>query len=169
MKNHHILKQSTMATESSLRPTVLVTGCGGFIGHRLCQELLELKYDIVGVDECNSFYSPETKRKRIKELSWQQNFHCVQSLEDFQVCEGQFISTAFHLAGQASMSYCQKRPDEAFHCNEELTKTLLNKIASSTHVIFTSEQLSLRRCSNPLGRTYSSHAARRICTLQAAV
>ncbi len=35
---------------------IIVTGCAGFIGFNLCNELLNIGYQVVGVDNFNDFY-----------------------------------------------------------------------------------------------------------------
>ena len=48
---------------------ILVTGCAGFIGFHLCQELLKKKNNkIIGVDNLNNYYDPSLKKARINEL-----------------------------------------------------------------------------------------------------
>ncbi|HVZ36875.1 MAG TPA: NAD-dependent epimerase/dehydratase family protein, partial [Polyangiaceae bacterium] len=43
--------------------TVLVTGAAGFIGSHTVARLLSRGEDVVGLDNLNSFYSPDRKRK----------------------------------------------------------------------------------------------------------
>lgn len=47
--------------------TILVTGCAGFIGMHLCKKLIE-KYNVVGVDNINSYYDTNLKKKRLSIL-----------------------------------------------------------------------------------------------------
>ena len=48
---------------------ILVTGAAGFIGFHLCEMILKkTNYNVFGVDNLNSYYSPTLKKKRIKEL-----------------------------------------------------------------------------------------------------
>ena len=46
---------------------ILITGCAGFIGMHLAQKLLQ-KYEVVGVDNINSYYDTKLKKNRLKNL-----------------------------------------------------------------------------------------------------
>ena len=41
----------------------LVTGCAGFIGFHMCNLLLKKNYKVVGIDNLNSYYSVNYKKK----------------------------------------------------------------------------------------------------------
>ena len=45
---------------------ILVTGSAGFIGMHLCKSLLEDGYEILGIDNLNSYYDKQLKKKRLK-------------------------------------------------------------------------------------------------------
>ena len=49
--------------------SILVTGAAGFIGFHLCKKLLEKKFQVIGLDNLNSYYDQDLKRSRIKELN----------------------------------------------------------------------------------------------------
>ena len=53
---------------------ILVTGCAGFIGMHLCEDLLNDGYDILGVDDLNDYYNPLLKQERLKKLTYYENF-----------------------------------------------------------------------------------------------
>ena len=52
----------------------LVTGCAGFIGFHMCNLLLKKNYKVVGIDNLNSYYSVNYKKKRISILKKNKNF-----------------------------------------------------------------------------------------------
>jgi UDP-glucuronate 4-epimerase len=52
--------------------TVLVTGAAGFIGSHTAVRLLSRGEEVVGLDNLNSFYSPERKRHNLEEVARQQ-------------------------------------------------------------------------------------------------
>ena len=56
---------------------VLVTGAAGFIGAALAKKLLEIGSDVLGIDDLNSYYDPDLKRARLKNIS---NFASSNSL-----------------------------------------------------------------------------------------
>jgi len=47
---------------------ILVTGAAGFIGYHLCEQLLKLGHDLVGLDNINDYYDVNLKYARLKEL-----------------------------------------------------------------------------------------------------
>ena len=47
---------------------VLVTGAAGFIGSHLCERLLDLGWEVIGVDNFDNFYDPGVKRDELREL-----------------------------------------------------------------------------------------------------
>ena len=36
--------------------SIFVTGSAGFIGFHLCKRLLEIGYEVIGIDNLNSYY-----------------------------------------------------------------------------------------------------------------
>ena len=47
---------------------ILVTGAAGFIGYHLCEKLLSLKHDVVGLDNINDYYDVSLKYSRLGNL-----------------------------------------------------------------------------------------------------
>ncbi len=47
---------------------ILVTGAAGFIGSRVSHELTREGHEVLGVDNFNSYYSPDLKKLRVAEL-----------------------------------------------------------------------------------------------------
>jgi len=46
---------------------VLVTGCAGFLGYHICDELLKINNStsIIGIDSINDYYSQGIKKKKL--------------------------------------------------------------------------------------------------------
>ena len=44
---------------------ILITGCAGFIGFHLSQKILKNKYTVFGIDNINSYYDVNIKKKKI--------------------------------------------------------------------------------------------------------
>ncbi|MCP5103304.1 MAG: NAD-dependent epimerase [bacterium] len=52
------------------KETVLVTGIAGFIGFHFAKKLLSLGYNILGVDNLNTYYDVDLKLARLRELGF---------------------------------------------------------------------------------------------------
>ncbi len=57
---------------------ILVTGAAGFIGMHVCVELAKEGFDVVGVDNFNSYYSTKLKRDRMEILKAFDNFELFE-------------------------------------------------------------------------------------------
>lgn len=123
---------STATKDSTSRKKVLVTGAAGFIGFYVSQQLVQLDYDVVGLDNINDYYDPQLKYDRLKELGIQQEeasvFHqmCTSSLfgkqmtfirmnlENTEELPKLFEKEQFHmvcnLAAQAGVRYSLENP-----------------------------------------------------------
>ncbi|MFA5353598.1 MAG: NAD-dependent epimerase/dehydratase family protein [Thermodesulfovibrionales bacterium] len=53
---------------------ILVTGCCGFIGHRVSEILLERGLTVVGMDSLNDYYDPRLKEWRLQRLRQHEGF-----------------------------------------------------------------------------------------------
>ena len=55
--------------------SIVVTGCAGFIGWKVSQQLLEMNKKVIGIDNINNYYDPSLKRWRLKSLKEYSNFN----------------------------------------------------------------------------------------------
>lgn len=53
---------------------ILITGCAGFVGSNLADELLKRGYDVIGVDNFNDYYDPTVKKQNIAGAQRSKNF-----------------------------------------------------------------------------------------------
>ena len=53
---------------------IIITGSAGFIGYSLSLKLLNLGYEIIGIDNHNNYYSPELKNARVSILTKYSNY-----------------------------------------------------------------------------------------------
>ncbi len=83
----------------------LVTGAAGFIGSRLCHDLLDEGHEVVGVDGFTDSYDPTEKLGRAAGLTSRVGFTLVSGhLADLPLDElVRGAEVAFHLAGRAGV------------------------------------------------------------------
>lgn len=94
---------------------VLVTGTAGFIGFHLANRLLESGYDVVGLDNVNSYYDVRLKEARLAELTDKKAFRFFKmDLSDKESLSGLFgrhqFDVVVHLAAQAGVRYSLENP-----------------------------------------------------------
>ncbi len=95
--------------------TILITGAAGFIGYHLADRLLQLGYDIYGIDNLNDYYDVGLKQQRLSQLRKYQNFHFKRlDLGDRQATAELFqnhdFAVVIHLAAQAGVRYSIEHP-----------------------------------------------------------
>jgi UDP-glucuronate 4-epimerase len=95
--------------------TVIVTGAAGFIGRAVAERLLRDGYEVVGVDNFNTYYDPALKLARAATLSGQAGFEMVTL--DIADTDGlgrlvQDVNPEYmvHLAAQAGVRYSIEKP-----------------------------------------------------------
>lgn len=102
---------------------ILVTGAAGFIGSKLCLELLKnSKNYIYGIDNLDDYYSVKLKKKRIFELKKFKNFKFIKlDLKNLKKLRKlnkiKRISTIFHFAAQAGVRFAIIKPKKYFDDN----------------------------------------------------
>jgi UDP-glucuronate 4-epimerase len=109
------MKGAFMSLPDSAPRSALVTGAAGFIGFHLSRRLLEMGWEVVGVDNLNDYYDPSLKRARLEILAESERFSFVRlDLEDREGMESLFGSNAFsvvvNLAAQAGVRYSIENP-----------------------------------------------------------
>jgi len=84
---------------------ILVTGCAGFIGSHVCEALLSKGFEVIGVDNFDSFYKEEIKRINLGSFIQHKNFTFYQLdiTKDLHQVPQQKIDAVIHLAAKAGV------------------------------------------------------------------
>lgn len=116
---------------------ILVTGASGFIGSAVCERLLLLGNEVIGLDNMNDYYDPELKYARLRilginkdNIKWNkssasrifENFSFIRmNLEDTEVIRTIFDACNFdvviNLAAQAGVRYSITNPQAYIKSN----------------------------------------------------
>lgn len=110
---------------------ILITGAAGFIGYHLCEKLLGLGYNVVGLDNINDYYDVNLKYARLRNLGiadnetiynktvrsskFQDNFEFIKlNLEDREnipvLFQQHHFDCVINLAAQAGVRYSIENP-----------------------------------------------------------
>tara|TARA_B100000965_G_scaffold132798_1_gene110678 strand:+ start:4940 stop:5911 length:972 start_codon:yes stop_codon:yes gene_type:complete len=101
---------------------ILVTGCAGFIGYHLGKSLLKDNFEVLGVDNMNSYYDKKLKVARLKKLNKYNNFH----FEKIDISDRKLITQLFekfcpnivvNLAAQAGVRHSITNPYDYIDAN----------------------------------------------------
>lgn len=94
---------SNILESSNQNYTVIVTGAAGFIGAKVCELLLSEGYQVVGIDNINSYYNVKLKIYRIGKLTQLQShdFHKLLSDENSQKITTKEIEKVFRASANS--------------------------------------------------------------------
>ena len=95
--------------------SILVTGTAGFIGFFVAKTLLSKGHEVIGIDNHNSYYDPQLKEDRVKQLLEQNHYTHLRvdiSNKDeiksiFNECKPKKV---VHLAAQAGVRFSIENP-----------------------------------------------------------
>jgi len=101
---------------------ILVTGSAGFIGFHLTKGLLDLGFDVVGIDNLNDYYEPQLKFDRLENLNAfvsERNLAQSYQFTKLDISDESALNSLFHqhdfdivvnLAAQAGVRYSLENP-----------------------------------------------------------
>ncbi len=94
---------------------ILITGCAGFIGWKVTEYLLKEGFNIVGIDNMNSYYDVRLKEWRLNQLLKHKNFKFYKlDITDFEALKDVFKKYKFdlviNLAARAGVRYSLENP-----------------------------------------------------------
>ncbi len=125
--------------------TILITGVAGFIGFNLCKKLTKENFNIVGIDNLNSYYDVNLKEARLKQLNNNVNFNFYKidienAVNVNKIFQKYNPNIVFNLAAQAGVRYSIENPNEFINTN---IKGFLNILEASKrhgveHLIYAS-------------------------------
>ncbi len=109
---------------------ILVTGAAGFIGSKVCEELLNRDIEVVGIDNMNSYYDVALKEWRIERLKENRGFKFYPvDIENFAALEIIFsdhkFSAVINEAARAGVRYSMVNPFVYMTTNADGTLNLL--------------------------------------------
>ena len=88
---------------------ILVTGCAGFVGFHV-SKVLSKKFNVIGIDNCNSYYSKKLKKSRLKILQDNKKFifkkiDISNEKKLFNIFKKNKFQIVINLAAQAGVRY----------------------------------------------------------------
>ena len=109
---------------------ILVTGCAGFIGSQFVKKIIN-KYKVYGIDNFDTYYSINLKKKRIFDLKKNKNFIFKKiDITNFKKLENLInkknFEYVFHFAAQAGVRYSIINPKKYTLTNITGTINLLD-------------------------------------------
>lgn len=108
------------------KKSILITGVAGFIGFHVCEKMLKMGFDIIGIDNLNDYYDVELKQNRLNEIlvnsKKEDNFRFIHGdISDINFLNGLFanykINIVLNLAGQAGVRYSIDNPSSYIQSN----------------------------------------------------
>ena len=100
---------------------ILITGAAGFIGFHLANYYLKKKYDVIGIDNLDNYYSVKLKKKRVDLLKKNKKFRFIKidiaSNKLEKTLNTYEFELVIHLAAQAGVRYSLKNPKKYIKSN----------------------------------------------------
>lgn len=108
-----------------MKKKILITGLAGFVGFHLCKKLIENGYEVIGIDNLNSYYEIKLKNDRLNILSQHKNNDNYKFYKG-DIADASFVNMIFdkfkpeiviNLAAQAGVRYSLENPSSYISSN----------------------------------------------------
>ena len=101
---------------------ILITGCAGFIGYHLANNITLRSINVYGIDNLNNYYSTKLKSLRLSILKKNKNFKFIKAdISNFKQLDKIFakykIDLVINLAAQAGVRYSLEKPKDYIETN----------------------------------------------------
>ena len=106
-----------------MKKRILITGCAGFIGFHLANELCKDSYSIIGIDNLNNYYDTNLKNARLKILqnNFKNNFKFIKfdigNKNLKKIFKKYKFSIVINLAAQAGVRFSVSNPESYLKSN----------------------------------------------------
>src|SRR3989338_6446872 len=109
---------------------ILVTGCAGFIGWKVSQQLIEMNKKVICIDNMNNYYDPALKKWRLDTLKNKKNFSFYRlDIANYKKLKNVFaknkIDAVINLAARAGVRASVENPWVYLDTNVKGTLNLL--------------------------------------------
>jgi len=110
---------------------VLITGCAGFIGYKVCEVFLKNNFEVIGIDNFDPYYDISLKEYRINYLKNYEKFNFILAdIRDKEILKNIFkiydIEGIINLSAKAGVRASIINPKDYFDVNVIGTLNLLN-------------------------------------------
>lgn len=113
---------------------LLITGCAGFIGSHLCEQLLKTEDSIIGIDNFDDFYPKYIKEDNLKDFISHPNFTFnqidIRHKENLNTLDAD-IDCVVHIAAKAGVRSSIENPIRYIDTNISGTENILEFMKSS--------------------------------------
>ena len=96
---------------------ILVTGAAGFIGYHLCEKLVALGHQVIGLDNINDYYDVNLKFARLKELGISQSAIEYNKIVTSELLKNDFQFIKMNLEDQVNLPLFFKQEKFDVVCN----------------------------------------------------
>ena len=96
---------------------ILVTGAAGFIGYHLCEKLIAIGHNVIGLDNINNYYDVNLKLARLKKLGISENVIEYNKLKTSKLYGDQFYFIKMKLEDQEKLPLLFENQSFDIVCN----------------------------------------------------